>query len=101
MLTSYNDIKAQLLEEWEHITESRLHEYAESNTPVYNADIAKEWQELPGEATDAWKEYGIELGPETTIYGLMTNDLQLYYYALVERAFAEIKTAKEEELENA
>jgi hypothetical protein len=94
MLTSYNDIKEELLNEWEHLTESRLHEYAESNTPVYYSDIAKEWQELPGEYTDAWKEYGAVYVADTTIYGLMTTDLHLYYFGLVERAFAEITEEK-------
>lgn len=99
MLTTYNEIKAQLLNEWEHTTEERLHEVAESLTPVYYSDIAKEWQELPSESTDAWKEYGIEFTPEITIYNLMTTDLQLYYQGEVERAYNEIKTEKEEEEE--
>lgn len=99
MLTTYNEIKAQLLNEWEHTTEERLHEVAESLTPVYYSDIAKEWQELPSESTDAWKEYGIEFTPEITIYNLMTTDLHLYYQGEVERAYNEIKTEKEEEEE--
>ena len=53
MLTTYNEIKAQLLDEWEYTKEERLHEVAESLAPVYYSDIVKEWQELPSEATDA------------------------------------------------
>lgn len=101
MLTTYNEIKAELLDEWEHLTESRLHEYAESNTPVYYSEIVKEWQELPAENTDAWQEYGAEFTPDTTIYSLMTTDLHLYYFALVERAFAEITQEKELETDEA
>jgi hypothetical protein len=100
-LTSYNDIKKELLGEWDHITESRLHEYAESNTPVYYSDIAKQWQELPMENTDAWQEYGVEFTPDTTIYSLMTTDLHLYYFGLVERAFAELTEELEEDEEDA
>jgi hypothetical protein len=94
MLTTYTEIKSQLLEEWEFVKESRLHEYVESNTPVYYSDIAKEWQELPMEDTDAWKEYGVEVTPITTIYDLMTADLNIYYQALAQRAFEEITEEK-------
>ena len=95
MLTTYKEIKAELLDDWEHITESRLHEYAESNTPVYYSEISKEWQELPAENTDAWKEYGAVYVADTTIYGLMTTDLHLYYMELVQRAFEEITEEKQ------
>jgi hypothetical protein len=99
MLTDYSEIKAQLLDEWEYTKEERLHEVAESLTPVYYSDIVKEWQELPSEATDAWKEFGPEFTPETTIYALMTTDLHLYYQSEVERAYIEIKNEKEQEKE--
>ncbi len=97
MLTTYEEIKAELISEWEHLTESRLHEYAESNTPVYYSEISKEWQELPAENTDAWKEYGAVYVPDTTIYGLMTTDLHLYYMELVQKAFEEITEEKQQE----
>jgi hypothetical protein len=96
MLTSYNEIKEELLEDWEHVTESRLYEYAESNTPVYYSAILKEWQELPSEDTDAWKDYGVAVTAETTIFDLMTADLNIYYQALTERAFEEITKQKED-----
>jgi hypothetical protein len=97
MLTTYNEIKAELLSEWEHLTESRLHEYAESNTPVYYSEIAKEWQELPREHSDRWQEFGMEFTPKTTIFSLMETDLHLYYFGLVEKAFEEITEEKQEE----
>lgn len=95
LLTTYEEIKAELLSEWEHLTESRLHEYAESNTPVYYSDIADEWKALPMEHSDAWKEYGVEFSPDTTIFSLMTTDLHLYYFGLVQKAFAEITEEKQ------
>lgn len=97
MLTTYNEIKAELLSEWEHLTESRLHEYAESNTPVYYFEIAKEWQELPMQHSNRWQEFGIEFTPDTTIYSLMETDLHIYYMELVEKAFAEITEEKQEQ----
>ena len=96
-LTTYNEIKKQLVDEWETVKETRLHEYAEDFTPVYYYDIAEEWAELPVEDTDAWKDYGMELNSETTIHSLMTADLNLYYQALVERAFEEITEEKGEQ----
>jgi hypothetical protein len=93
-LTTYQEIKEQLLSEWEHVQESRLYEYAESNTPVYYSGISKQWQELPGEDTDAWKEYGLQINSETTIYTLMEADLNIYYQGLVEKAFEEITGEK-------
>jgi hypothetical protein len=96
-LATYEDIKQELLDDWEHVTESRLHEYAESNTPVYYSAIMREWQELPMEDTDAWKEYGLEITSETTIFSLMSADLNLYYQGLVEKAFEEITEEKEEQ----
>jgi len=93
-LATYEDIKEELLDEWEFVKEERLHEYAESHTPVYYNQIVKEWQELSSDDTDAWKEYGVELNSETTIYSLMEADLNIYYQALVEKAFEEISKEK-------
>lgn len=97
LLTTYEEIKAELLSEWEHLTESRLHEYAESNTPVYYSEIAKEWQELPAENTDAWKELGAVYVLDVSIYSLMTTDLHLYYMELVQKAFEEITEEKQQQ----
>jgi hypothetical protein len=97
LLTTYEEIKAELISEWEHLTESRLHEYAESNTPVYYSQIADEWKALPMEHSDRWQEYGIEFTPDTTIFSLMTTDLHLYYMELVQKAFEEITEEKQEE----
>jgi hypothetical protein len=94
-LATYEDIKEELLEDWDNVQESRLHEYAESNTPVYYSAIMKEWQELPMEDTDAWRDYGVQITSETTIFSLMEADLNIYYQALVERAFEEITEEKE------
>jgi hypothetical protein len=95
-LATYEDIKKELLEDWDNVQESRLHEYAESNTPVYYSAIMKEWQELPIEDTDAWRDYGVQFTSETTIFSLMEADLNIYYQGLVERAFEEITEEKED-----
>lgn len=93
-LATYEDIKEELLADWDNVEEGRLHEYAESNTPVYYSAIMKEWQELPMEDTDAWRDYGVQINSETTIFSLMEADLNIYYQGLVERAFEEITEEK-------
>jgi hypothetical protein len=97
LLTTYEEIKAQLVDEWEFIKEGRLHEYAEDYTPVYYYDISQEWQALPMEHSDRWQEFGIEFTPDTTIFSLMTTDLHLYYMELVQKAFEEITEEKQEQ----
>lgn len=102
MLTSYTEIKQQLLDEWDTLDPDRLHEYADSNSPVYYSDIMREWAELPSEASDHWQEIGTEITPETTIFSLMSVDLFYYYLDQFERAYQQIREEKEElELEEA
>jgi hypothetical protein len=97
MPTTYNQIKAQLLDEWEFTEEDRLHEVAESLTPVYYSYIIEEWRWLSLEESDTWREHGHEITPETTITNLMAIDLFYHYLDLVNRAYNEIKNEKEEE----
>lgn len=99
-LTTYNEIKQELLNEYEHATEDTCHEIADSNTPVYYSDIISEWQALPSEYSDTWREHGHETTPETTITQLMAVDLYYYYHELAYRAYQEIQDEKESELEN-
>ena len=92
-LTTYQDIKQQLLDEWEYyITEENTHLFAEELIPVYYSDIMEEWKELPNEYTDVWHEYvGGELRGKISIFNLMSYDLFHYYFDLVSKAFNEIK----------
>ena len=71
-------------------------EWVDGYLPVYYNQIVQEWQEMPSEYNDRG---AAELGSmgETTIYGLMSLDLYLYYTDIFNEAIAEL----EEELENA
>jgi hypothetical protein len=93
-LTTYSDIKQQLIDEWEYyITEENTHLYAEELIPVYYSEIIEEWNQLPNEYTDVWHDYVGELNSNTRITTLMSYDLFQYYFDLVDKAFNEIKEA--------
>lgn len=94
-LTTYEEIKEEILNDWEDITEDDIHQIADGYVPVYYSEIIKEWQELPMEDTDTWRDFGIS--EDTTIFTLMGYDLFNYYYQLADKAFSEIK----EEQDNA
>jgi hypothetical protein len=109
MRMNNSDIKSDILDHWEQLSEMAhpedlLTELAESACPIYYSDILKDWQEMPSEFNDSWKENGIETTAETTIFGLMGWDLYFYYENQYQTIFTEIRLDKEqesEELENA
>ena len=109
MNMDYNDIKREILENWEQLEESAypddlLREMADSACPVYHSDIIKDWQEMPNDFNDSWQENGIQTTEKTTIFGLMSWDLYFYYDSEYRRVFAEVRHDKEQEeseLENA
>jgi hypothetical protein len=102
MLTSYNQIKQEMLDEYDNLTEDAVHEIADSNCPIYYSEIIAEWQQLPSEYSDTWRDHGHEVTPETTITNLMAIDLYYYYLELANKAFAEISVEREDlELEEA
>lgn len=97
-LTTYQDIKAQVEDELEQLTESPypedlLYQFADSEVPIYYGDIVKEWLELPFDDTDRWQELGANA--DTTIYKLMQIDLLLYYEGQFLKAWEEVKEEKE------
>ena len=98
-MTTYPEIKKQLLDEWEHITEDSLFEIADSLVPVYHSQTLEQWRDLSMEETDTWQETIGELSPDTTIFSLMGMDLFNHYLKEVEEAFREITEEKEEEQE--
>jgi hypothetical protein len=100
MLTTFEDIKQELLTayDYETLSEDTANEVADSNCPIYYSDIIKEWTELEGEFCDTWQDYPIT--QMSSITQLMTIDLYNYYYQLAYRAYEEIKTERGE-LENA
>ena len=90
MLTTYEEIKDHLLNEYdrEALSENVIHEVADSFCPIYYSEIIKEWQALPSENSDTWQDYPIT--SDTTITSLMTVDLYEYYYQLADKAYREI-----------
>ena len=98
-MTTLNDIKEELTtelsngEELNQI-EDRAGEWIDGHFPVYNSEIIKEWQDMPSEYDDRGAEELGHMG-ETTIIGLMSLDLYLYYSDLFSQAVAELR----EELE--
>jgi hypothetical protein len=101
MRMNYQEIKNDILDHWEQLAESAhyedlVNELAESACPIYYSDILKDWQEMPSEWNDSWKENGIETNQETTIFSLMGWDLYFYYESLYNIAYTEIKEEKEE-----
>jgi hypothetical protein len=96
-LTPYNQLKADMLSEWDNLDDDRLEEHADSLTPVYYSDIIEQWRGLTMEESDTWREHGHEITPETTITNLMAIDLFYYYSEAVNRAYEELKAEKQEQ----
>ena len=68
----------------------RSGELVDSYVPVYNHEIIKEWQEMPGDYDDRGAD---ELGADNSvgIVGRMGLDLYLYYSDLFSEAVAEVE----------
>lgn len=97
MLTTDSDIKQQLLDEWEYLSETNypedsLHEWADTTVPFYTNEIIQEWTDLPHGYRDRWTE--ITDSPES-ITQLMSLDLYLYYQERYTELYAEILDEKD------
>jgi hypothetical protein len=75
--------------------EDLLREWAESDVPIYNSDIYRDWGSLPVDAQDEWREQGIEVSPDDTILSLMRIDLFLHIEGLYNRAYHDLLASKE------
>jgi len=102
MRFTYDEIKKVIEEEWEMLSinpfpEDRLYEMADGFLPIYYGEIIKDWQEMPMEYTDRWKEqYGGVIPEELGITALMTTDLAGYYSDITLEIYDEIKEGKED-----
>lgn len=65
-------------------------EWIDGYLPIYYNQIVQEWQEMPSEYNDRG---AAELGHmgETTIYGLMSLDLYIYYSELFQEVLNEME----------
>lgn len=102
MRFTYAEIKSVILDEWEMLTndaypEDRLTEMAEGFVPIYYGEIIRDWQDMPHEYTDNWKEhYGQAVPEQVGITELMTSDLYEYYRDTTTGIYHEIKKDKED-----
>lgn len=83
MRMTHTDIKAELIDNWQQFADNQypedlLNEFADSAVPVYYNEIIEDWQEMPNEFEDYWREDGI-VTSDTTIFNLMAYDLHNYY----------------------
>jgi len=92
----YEDLKQTITngEDMESIRDNS-HEWIDGYLPVYNNRIIEEWQNMPGEYDDRGSAELGHMG-ETTIVGLMSLDLYLYYTDV----FFQVLTDIAEELES-
>lgn len=92
----YEDLKQTITngEDMESIRDNS-HEWIDGYLPVYNNRIIEEWQNMPGEYDDRGSAELGHIG-ETTIVGLMSLDLYLYYTDV----FFQVLTDIAEELES-
>jgi hypothetical protein len=102
MNMDYSDIKADLLDNWAHFADmpycqDLITELAESAIPIYYSQIIKDWQEMPNEYTDSWKET-TEATNDSTIYSLMGVDLYNYYQDTYRQVYAELKQEADAEV---
>ena len=65
-------------------------EWIDGYLPIYNADIIKEWQEMPGDY-DNRGHLELGHGEEIDIVRLMSLDLYLYYTDLFNEVIAELE----------
>jgi len=92
----YEDLKQTITngEDMESIRDNSG-EWIDGYLPVYNNRIIEEWQDMPGEYDDRGSAELGHMG-ETTIIGLMSLDLYLYYTDV----FFQVLTDIAEELES-
>jgi hypothetical protein len=103
MRFTFDEIKKDLLDNWENITEAQhyedyLGESADGYLPVYTNEIISDWAEMPSEFDNTWREYGLPSAKidEISITGLMIIDLYNHYREQAQRAYNEIKSEKGE-----
>ena len=103
MRFTYEEIKKDLTDNWENITdnshpEDALGEYADGYLPTYTNEIIADWQEMPSEFDNSWRDYGMPSSDlsEVSITGLMVIDLYNYYRQVTQNAYNEIVSEEQE-----
>jgi hypothetical protein len=96
-MTTYAEIKKQVLDEWEQITEDSVYDIADELVPIYHSETLEQWRALSMDESDTWQETFSDFSPDTTIFSLMRIDLFNHYIKEVEEAISEITQEKQEE----
>lgn len=99
MRFTYEEIKQELKQHLDELNEDNLSEWADGFIPVYYSDILKDWQEMPSEFDNRWKD-DTDINEDTTIYSLMMIDLFWYYLDQCESAYKELLEEAEETEDN-
>lgn len=99
MRFTYEEIKQELKEHLDELSQDNLSEWADGFIPVYYSDILKDWQEMPSEFDNRWKD-DTDINEDTTIYSLMMIDLFWYYLDQCESAYKELLEEAEETEDN-
>ena len=72
------------------------HEWIDGYLPIYNNEIVKEWQEMPGDY-DNRGHAELGFGQEINIINLMSLDLNIYYTDLFNEVMAEMEEGADNE----
>ena len=97
MYFTTEEIRNEIKRHWQEIADSSdpyefLAELADGFVPVYNHEIIKDWQEMPAEFDDQWKEYGYDTHRnEGGIVRLMQVDLMFYYLQTTQEIYRDLK----------
>lgn len=95
MRFTYEEIKAELKQHLDEVNQDNLNEWADGFVPVYYNEIIKDWQEMPSDYGDRWREIYVDTA-DATITHLMAHDLFLYYLDQCETAYTELTAEREE-----
>lgn len=79
-----SDITKEILSTWDYLMDNKypediLNVLAYSAVPTYNNEIISDWQLMPNEYDDSWKELVNLKDPTLGIIDLMKIDLENYY----------------------
>ena len=104
-LTTYAEIRAEIIENLEYLKETpypedMIAELADSSVPIYNSDTIEQWSEMPSSYENRWKDYGFDTEKNGGgILTLMLIDLTFYYLEVYDEIWQELKAEQEEENE--
>ena len=95
MRFTYQEIKSELKQHLDEVSQDNLTEWADGFVPVYYNEIIKEWAEMPSEYSDRWRDDYVDT-KDATICRLMAVDLWFYYLDQCQTALDELEAEREE-----